>query len=1000
MNRKSIFQRLFLLCVCCVLSCTAFTVYGRQLSSQEARQVAEVFWNRNVSGRPRVALVPGARRQAPSVAPRYYVFDTEDRSGFVIVSGDDRVRPVLGYATTGGFDEERLPEALQQLLADYEKQIASLPAEAAAGENVAAAYTGEKLLATAEWNQREPFNKFCPDGSVTGCVATAMGIVMQYHQWPEQGAGQHAYEWTPGNGNAARVLSADFGNTTYDWGAMPLDYTSYTERQATAVATLLYHAGVAVDMDYGLNASSANFYTAWRALVDYFRYSPTSKMRDAADYTTEQWMAMLRKEIDADCPVWYGGQGTGGHAFVLDGYQNDLFHINWGGGYCNGYFSIGRLTPNSHDYSYDQVAIFELRPNYEGKVYSPLRLYVRDGFSGIASNHTTIKAGDTFEVDCSGIINNGDDTFDGQVAVVLCGADGTVKRIMGTTSIGGLGSYYYRPYCLISCLAPVSAMSGDRICLMSKQDGEDTYYELLTYGNDVASLPAFGYVPETVRLELDYDEAVFVPEGYNKCFYQGNPVKHAACPVFFRYDSSVAERVVARINGQLCNPTYNWYSGTTRWNLYYINDPVEDVYRFSLRGYRNADMQGPVTVHVGQAGTLSEIVAAKGLNMDLVNKLIVTGNVDARDFAWLKAQATLEDIDMERTTVKAYGNSGANAIPLCAFEDCSNLKSFVMPAGITAIYHNAFMGTGLESIAIPGGVEYIGLNVFNSCWYLREVYAYNPAPVFINWCVFNGTPRGEGAILHVPVGSKSLYEAAAEWCEFTYIVDDLTYAPVEIILDENSNTFPVAEDTYAAKVTINRTLKAGQWSTLCLPFDLDEEQIARAGISDVQMLAGVTVKGDTGFASFAPVSEMEAGKPYLVRANEETALSFSDVFVKVAEPEALAVDGAVMQGSYCRNSLEGVYYISDDKFYYTDIPVAFKGFRASIVLTGGAGVKSLSISLGDATGIENMEAVAGDALVDVYTVSGARVKSGVRASGALDGLVKGIYIVNGKKVVK
>ena len=218
-------------------------------------------------------------------------------------------------------------------------------------------------------------------------------------------------------------------------------------------------------------------------------------------------------------------------------------------------------------------------------------------------------------------------------------------------------------------------------------------------------------------------------------------------------------------------------------------------------------------------------------------------------------------------------------------------------------------------------------------------------------------------------------------------------------LDENSETSPVDQDTYANEVTTNRTLKAGQWNTLCLPFDLDAEQIAEAGITEVRTLSGVTVTNEAGFVSFTPVNDMEAGKPYLVKVAQTTTLAFGDVWVQAADSVAVVVNGASMEGFYCLTTLKDVYYISNDRFYYADVPVTSKGFRAFIALTEAANVESLAIRLDDATGIEDAEA-GDDGLVDVYTVNGVRLRTGVERAKALEGLPRGIYIVNGKKAVK
>lgn len=229
----------------------------------------------------------------------------------------------------------------------------------------------------------------------------------------------------------------------------------------------------------------------------------------------------------------------------------------------------------------------------------------------------------------------------------------------------------------------------------------------------------------------------------------------------------------------------------------------------------------------------------------------------------------------------------------------------------------------------------------------------------------------------------------------------LQYRPATLHLDEDSESLPVTRNTYAARVTTNRTLPADRWSTLCLPFDLSAEQLREAGIAEVRVLTGVTVEGDMVFADFTDALAMEAGKPYLVKATMETTLEFGDVLVVADESEPLEADGVCMQGTYAPAQLEGVYYINADSFYYADVPVASKGFRAFIRLNEAAGVKCLGIRPdGRPTTVAPVATAPGETRVDVYTLNGVRVKSGVKASAALEGLRKGIYLVNGKKVIK
>ena len=134
------------------------------------------------------------------------------------------------------------------------------------------------------------------------------------------------------------------------------------------MARLLYHAGVSVDMNYGPTASGAHISDAAYALKTYFKYSDLLSFVWKSDYSTDDWTALLREEIDNNRPVLYRGydvEAEGGHAFVCDGYSGaDYFHFNWGwyGSYKDEYFYLNDLTPSSHNYSYSQAAVIGIRP--------------------------------------------------------------------------------------------------------------------------------------------------------------------------------------------------------------------------------------------------------------------------------------------------------------------------------------------------------------------------------------------------------------------------------------------------------------------------------------------------------------------------------------------------------------------------------------------------------------------------------------------------------------
>ena len=313
----------------------------------------------------------------------FYVFNTED--GFVIVSADDCETPIIGYSHEGRFDPNDVPEQMEAYLQDFvariqygiENHIEADELTARQWELVKttgrlnqskAAKSVEPLL-TEMWEQGCHYNNLCPTFSKVpcghaevGCVAVAMGQIMHYWRYPETGWGSHSYS------NAGLTLSADFGNTVYDWDHMPDSLNdNSSDIEVEAVATLLFHCGVAVDMQYTTNGSGADSGDAPDALIRYFNYSRNMHIEKRRDFDDEEWMSMLKACLDLQQPVFYGGKGSqGSHAFVCDGYDgNDLLHFNWGWGRANGYFALGHLNPIGYSFNLNNFAIFDINPEYE-----------------------------------------------------------------------------------------------------------------------------------------------------------------------------------------------------------------------------------------------------------------------------------------------------------------------------------------------------------------------------------------------------------------------------------------------------------------------------------------------------------------------------------------------------------------------------------------------------------------------------------------------------------
>lgn len=290
----------------------------------------------------------------------YYVFNYAADAGYVVIAGDDRAPAVLAYSDQGSFDPDNIPDAMRYVLDGFAARIAALRhSPYLAASALSPRDHDVKPLLTCNWDQSGPYNDLCPtyvnkDGETercpTGCAVTAVAQIMYYHKWPKQGTGSHSYECNV-NSQTKQTLSADFGATTYRWDDMRDCYTgSYTQQQGSAVATLMYHLGVAAEARYGAQ-SGANPYRLMMALSRNFGYSKAMRMCFRSAMTTADWEKLLYGELDAKRPVFLTGYSDeAGHSFVLDGYDRDgYFHVNWGWGASNnGYFLITWLNPDDN----------------------------------------------------------------------------------------------------------------------------------------------------------------------------------------------------------------------------------------------------------------------------------------------------------------------------------------------------------------------------------------------------------------------------------------------------------------------------------------------------------------------------------------------------------------------------------------------------------------------------------------------------------------------------
>ncbi len=325
---------------------SALFANGKQISQNAALSAA-----RKYSRTGQVAPAKNLRSDKTNNAP-YYAFNLEQ--GYVIVSGDDEMTELVGYAENGFFDAENVPPQMQLWLNGYAEYVAAVQSGKAKARKILLSDSPSVVvepLVTTKWNQDAPFNNFAPEYTddnnntqrcATGCAATAMAQIMKFHNWPEQGVGHYSYEH-----QSFGTISSNFSEHVYDWTNMIDRYNNgeYSNVQADAVALLMKDCGVSLNMNYG-PVSGASIYSYTPAFKNYFRYSSRTVNRSGCE--TAEFTKIITDELQEGRPIIYCGTGEdGGHAFVVDGYDTNYFlHVNWGwGGYSDGYFDMNYMDP-------------------------------------------------------------------------------------------------------------------------------------------------------------------------------------------------------------------------------------------------------------------------------------------------------------------------------------------------------------------------------------------------------------------------------------------------------------------------------------------------------------------------------------------------------------------------------------------------------------------------------------------------------------------------------
>ncbi len=436
-----------------------------------------------------------------------------EAGGFAVVSNDDAHKPVVGVSFSE-FDENDMPDGFMWWLQAV-SEVLSAPVLTAPAAELAPSVLGypsavEPLMST-RWDQEAPYNLLCPESesgkTLTGCVATAMAQVLNYYKYPAAGEG-----WVSSSvGNVNLQLGE-----AYDWDNMLDVYNpdSYSEAEADAVSTLMYHCGLSVNMMYGTaseGGSGAFNYNVARALRKNFKYNKNVSACYRGIHTDKQWMELVYEELSHKRPIVYGAQDSsrGGHCFVLHGYDAEgKVYVNWGwSGSGDGYYDISLLNPQGYKFSESQDMIVGIAMPDENIRHNTELGCLTDCMT--AEITTTPKGGKNVKVSISDYIYNFSDyDFAGTVNIILSGNDvfkasmavvnaakETVKPYYGkmptpsfVSNVHELADGEYTIY------AGIKETGYDTYQQMSFPEGATSYFTLVKNGDDVTLTNGSGMV--------------------------------------------------------------------------------------------------------------------------------------------------------------------------------------------------------------------------------------------------------------------------------------------------------------------------------------------------------------------------------------------------------------------------------------------------------------------------------------------------------------------------
>ncbi|MBQ8270727.1 MAG: C10 family peptidase [Bacteroidaceae bacterium] len=951
-------MRTTLLAIAILLSMTA---YAGPVDIETAKQIAQEYLDKQ-KGTPKKIKQSSAPRRANSAsgsdeALSYYAFDIEENGGFVIVSGDDQLKPILAHTDNGNFNPDSLNPAVQWWLGLVEKSVAIAREnpEKAAATNYTLSTSVEPLVKTS-WNQRSPYNNLCPydsvhgGRSVTGCVATAMAQLLNYHKYPESATGTVSHTTT----DHAFEINETLDNYIFDWDNMLNSYnSSATEEQQNAVARLMYACGAAANADYCVNATGTPVSKCISALKNNFGYKGVNYTQREV-YTYDEWNSLVMTELDNARPIFYHGDSpSGGHAFICDGYNSDgLFHINWGwGGYQDGYFELAAL-----EYCSGQGIIYGMSPDNQTEAGAII------DFSHFESPTETVylRSRSSIPARLYKVKNSSATTFDGYFGIALTSNDEIVAYNHYSYTLTLNPAYYYSSL-TFNLNIPTIPDGEYKMVGIYKETGSDE----IKIMRGIAENGNLNHLIVTVK----GDSAILsLPKEYEKATLEISNIEHPE--VIYNGESTkftltLKNSTNSNFNGYVYIDDTDYFTGVNvpaqkekEYTIYATMPSTGEFHDINI--YSCNDIAGDTLIYTRQvelipSGTAQDF-ESDGIYYKITSRTKQTVAVTHKGSS--RSEYSNEytgNVTIPATTTYNGNTYEVTSIGSGAFYFCTGLTGVTIPSSVKKIDSYAFYYcTGLAGVTIPSSVTNVSARAFYSCNKLADIH-FNSNPSIVEGSIPSGT------ICHLALNDSE----AADF--------DIS----------NANTF--------ADASYTRTITAGKYATIILPFEPD------AASSNNYIFYELAESGN-GYMKFSEVTTPVANTPYLYTLREGTdniAITGDETTISPTI-ETPSIGGWETTGSFTNQKID-----TSDGNYYAFSPAKNEVNRITKSLTvlpyrayfkcSNASKSAYRIYIGGTTGIKEIAPEDIENFQDgtIFNIQGHRITEPVKGE---------IYIKNGKKI--